>query len=73
MSRPLLDAIKHYTERQGSTSPWFTAIEDVVIMVLSPYVSGRGGGGADGGAVGEIGRWRNDDGVARGKTLGHQA
>ncbi|WP_448100152.1 AraC family transcriptional regulator N-terminal domain-containing protein [Luteibacter jiangsuensis] len=32
MSRSLLDAIKRYTDSQGGTSPWFTAIDDVVIM-----------------------------------------
>jgi AraC-like DNA-binding protein len=32
MSRSLLDAIKRYTESRGGASPWFTAIDDVVIM-----------------------------------------
>ncbi|URL58966.1 AraC family transcriptional regulator [Luteibacter flocculans] len=32
MSRSLLDAIKRYTDSRGGDSPWFTAIDDVVIM-----------------------------------------
>ncbi|SFW55011.1 AraC family transcriptional regulator [Luteibacter sp. UNCMF366Tsu5.1] len=32
MSRSLLEAIKRYTDSRGGDSPWFTAIDDVVIM-----------------------------------------
>src|ERR1700759_1824760 len=44
-----------------------------VAIVLSPYASGCGFGGADGSTVGEGFGWRNDDGFARGHAVTYQA